>query len=201
MTEVSAVAFQSLPNDSREKILETVGHLQNHLEAKIIDERGNIVPFGTPGELCIRGYSTMLGYWEDERRTKETLDAAKWIRTGDKFILSEDGYGKIVGRIKELIIRGGENIAPKEIEDFMNTHPDILETHVVGIPDERLGEVICAFIRLADGKTLTQKELAAFCKGKIAHFKVPKYLRVCEAFPKTTSGKVQKFKLREQFKE
>lgn len=198
-TEGTAVAFETLPGDSDENVLHTVGHLQEHLEAKVIDTAGNCVPFGTPGELCIRGYSTMLGYWNDEQKTREILDKGKWMNTGDKFVLNENGYGKIVGRIKDMIIRGGENIAPKEVEDFLNTHPDILETHVIGVPDERMGEEVCAFVRLVADKLLPYDEMKAFCKGRMAHFKIPKFFRIVENFPKTSSGKVQKFKLREMF--
>ncbi|XP_058818356.1 medium-chain acyl-CoA ligase ACSF2, mitochondrial isoform X1 [Topomyia yanbarensis] len=200
MTEASAVLFQSLYDDSKENVLETVGHMTDHYEAKVVDRDGNTVPFGIPGELWVRGYGTMLGYWGDAQRTKETVDSDKWLRTGDQFILREDGYGKIVGRIKEVIIRGGENIFPREIEDFLNTHPKILETHCVGVPDDRMGEEVCAFVRLKNSsQSLDLSELKEFCKGCLAHFKVPKYLRVVEQYPKTTSGKVQKFKLVEMF--
>ncbi|XP_058447930.1 medium-chain acyl-CoA ligase ACSF2, mitochondrial isoform X1 [Malaya genurostris] len=200
MTEASAVLFQSLYEDSTEDILETVGHLTDHYEAKVVDLEGNTVPMGASGELWVRGYGTMLCYWNDVQRTKETLDVDKWLRTGDQFILRDDGYGKIVGRIKEVIIRGGENIFPREIEDFLNTHSKILETHCVGVPDDRLGEEVCAFVRLKDSsQSLDLSELKEYCKGKIAHFKVPKYLRLVEQYPKTTSGKIQKFKLVELF--
>ncbi|XP_053692203.1 medium-chain acyl-CoA ligase ACSF2, mitochondrial-like [Sabethes cyaneus] len=200
MTEASAVLFQSLFDDSKENILETVGHMTDHYEAKVVDRDGNTVPFGTAGELWVRGYGTMLGYWEDERRSKEIVDVDRWLRTGDQFVLRPDGYGKIVGRIKEMIIRGGENIFPKEIEDFLNTHPKILETHCIGVSDDRMGEEICAYIRLKEpSQTLDQAEVKEFCKGKIAHFKVPKFVRVVQEYPKTTSGKVQKFMLAEIF--
>ncbi|XP_055643372.1 medium-chain acyl-CoA ligase ACSF2, mitochondrial isoform X1 [Toxorhynchites rutilus septentrionalis] len=201
MTEASAVLFQSLHDDSKENVLGTVGHLTDHYEAKVVDGDGNVVPFGAPGELWVRGYGTMLGYWEDEIRTKETIDVDKWLKTGDQFVLREDGYGQIVGRLKEVIIRGGENIFPKEIEDFLNTHPAILETHCVAVLDERMGEEVCAFVRLKDpAHTVDMQGIGEFCRGKIAHFKIPKYLRVLEEFPKTTSGKVQKFRLQEMFK-
>nr|XP_029709408.1 acyl-CoA synthetase family member 2, mitochondrial-like isoform X2 [Aedes albopictus] len=201
LTEACGIVFQSMFHDTRELILDTVGHLMDHFEAKVVDGKGNAVPFGTPGELWVRSSGMMLGYWGDEKKTKETLDADGWLRTGDQFVLREDGYGKIVGRIKEIIIRGGENIFPREIEDYLNTHPKVLETHCVGVPDPRMGEEICAFVRLKEvGQTLNFDELKDFCKGKLAHFKVPKYLRVVDEFPKTTSGKVQKFKLVEMFK-
>jgi medium-chain acyl-CoA ligase, mitochondrial len=141
----------------------------------------------------------MLGYYGDEEKTKETIGDDRWLKTGDQFILREDGYGQIVGRIKELIIRGGENLFPKEIEDFLNTHPNILESYCVGVPDERMGEEVAAFVRIRAGTSLDETELKQFCSGKIAHFKVPKYLRVVDTFPKTVSGKIQKFKLREMF--
>lgn len=201
MTEASAVLFQSLFNESTENVLETVGHLTDHYEAKVVDKDGITVPFGTSGELWVRGYGTMLGYWGDEQKTKDTIDVDKWLKTGDQFQLREDGYGKIVGCIKEMVIRGGENIYPKELEDFLNTHPKILETHCVGVPDERMGEELCAYVRLQDPTmSLGHAEMKEFCKGKIAHFKIPRYLRVVDSFPKTVSGKIQKFKLVELFK-
>ncbi|XP_062547098.1 medium-chain acyl-CoA ligase ACSF2, mitochondrial-like isoform X2 [Armigeres subalbatus] len=202
LTEACGIVFQSLFHDTRDHILNTVGHLMDHFEAKVVDLQGNIVPFGTPGELCVRSTAMMLGYWDDEKKTKETLGDDGWLRTGDQFVLREDGYGKIVGRVKEIIIRGGENLFPREIEDYLNTHPKVLETHCVGVPDERMGEEICAYVRLKkEGETLTYEEVKEFCKGHLAHFKVPKYLRVVEEYPKTTSGKVQKFKLVEMFKD
>ncbi|XP_055589773.1 medium-chain acyl-CoA ligase ACSF2, mitochondrial-like [Uranotaenia lowii] len=200
MTEASAVLFQSLPGDSRDNILNTVGHMTDHYEAKVVDKDGNIVPFGTPGELWVRGYGTMLRYWADDLKSKETIDVDKWLRTGDQFIFNPDGYGRIVGRIKEVIIRGGENVFPKEIENFLNTHPAILETHCIGVPDERMGEEICAYIRMKDPSALIERaEISEYCKGNLAHFKVPKYIRVIKEYPKTTSGKIQKFKLLEMF--
>ncbi|KAF2897795.1 hypothetical protein ILUMI_08382 [Ignelater luminosus] len=200
LTETTAVCFHSLPVDEDEnKATETVGHLSDHLEAKVVDAKGCIVPFGTPGELYVRGYTTMLGYWDDEKKTKETITDDHWLQTGDQFILQEDGYGKIVGRLKDMIIRGGENIYPKEIEDFLNTHPDILETQVIGLPHERLGEEVCACIRIRENSKLTKESLMEFCKGKIAHFKIPSQLEIVDNFPKTQSGKVQKHLLRKQF--
>lgn len=198
MTETVACGFQSLPGEDRALAEEFVGHLSDHLEAKIIDEQGNTVPFGTPGELCLRGYCTMLGYWGDEKKTKEVIDTDKWLRTGDQFILYENGYAKIVGRLKEMIIRGGENLFPREIEDFLNTHPNVRETHVIGIPDEKMGEAVGAFIKLKDEtKSLTRDEIKEFCKGKLSHFKVPQYVVIVDHFPRTTSGKVQKVKFLE----
>lgn len=192
--------MQSLPDDTDEQVFDTVGHVQDHLEMKVINTEGETVPFGTPGELCIRGYSAMLGYYDDEAKTEEVFDKTRWFKTGDKFILSEKGYGEIVGRIKDLIIRGGENISPKEIEDVLMKHPNIIEAYAIGVPDKRMGEEICVFIRLNDTESnITQEEIKEFCQKKISHFKIPKYVEIVESFPKTTSGKVQKFKLREIF--
>ncbi|KAJ8936154.1 hypothetical protein NQ318_010565 [Aromia moschata] len=198
MSETTAVAFQSMPNDDENTSVTTVGHLQEHLEAKVVDDNDRIVPLGTPGELCIRGYISMLEYWEDQEKTKEILGSDKWLRTGDQVVLDENGYCRIVGRLKEMIIRGGENIFPKEIEDFLNTHPNIIETHVIGLPNERLGEEVCACVRVKENCTLTLEELRSFCQGQIASFKIPSALEIIESFPVTTSGKIQKFKLIEK---
>nr|XP_029709379.1 acyl-CoA synthetase family member 2, mitochondrial-like [Aedes albopictus] len=200
LTETTAVCFHSVRDESQENVLNTVGHLGEHWEAMVVDRNGGLVPFGEPGELCVRGYGTMLGYWEDEQKTKETIGADKWLKTGDQFVLREDGYGKIVGRIKEVVIRGGENIYPREIEDVLITHPDVREVHCVGVPDDRMGEEMCAFVRLHSDRTkLDRAQVKEFCKGKIAHFKVPKFVEIVDQFPKTTSGKIQKFKLLEMF--
>ncbi|KAG5674730.1 hypothetical protein PVAND_004682 [Polypedilum vanderplanki] len=200
LTETSAIAFQSLPEDSSQSVEDYVGTVSNNLEVKVIDRDGNLVKFGEPGELCVRGYSVMLGYWNDEVKTKEVLGEDRWLKTGDQFILNENGVGKISGRYKEMIIRGGENLFPREIEDFLNTHEDILETHVIGIPDERMGEEVGAFIRVKDKtKKLTREEIKKFCKGKLSHFKIPRYVIIVDEFPKTTSGKIQKFKFPEMY--
>ncbi|XP_055692886.1 medium-chain acyl-CoA ligase ACSF2, mitochondrial-like [Lutzomyia longipalpis] len=199
-TENSSVSFGIHYSDEN-KELDIAGQLQYHLEAKVIDAEGNLVPFGTPGELCVRGYFTMLGYWEDEAKTKEVLGRDGWLRTGDQFILYPDGYGQVVGRLKDMINRGGENIFPKEVENILVTCPQIAEAYVVGVPDERLGEELCAFVRLRDGvQTLSLEEVKEFCHGKISYFKIPRYLRIVDDFPKTLSGKIQKFKLQEQFR-
>ncbi|CAD7079649.1 unnamed protein product [Hermetia illucens] len=201
-TEATAVVGQSLPGETEDHVLHTVGHVTDHIEIKVIDKDGNTVPFGQPGELCIRGYLNCLGYYGDEEKTRELIGHDGWLKTGDQFILQEDGYGRIVGRLKEMVIRGGENIFPKEIEDFLNTHPDIMENHVIGVPDERMGEELCAFIRLRDGRPhLTHDDLKAFGAGKIAHFKIPRHIRIVHDFPKTVSGKIQKFKLVQQYKD
>ncbi|XP_055596674.1 medium-chain acyl-CoA ligase ACSF2, mitochondrial-like [Uranotaenia lowii] len=199
MTEMSGSIFNSDRRDTTESMLDTVGLLVDHLEAKIVDKTGQTVPFGTPGELLIRGYVNMLGYWNQPDKTKETIGEDRWLKTGDQFVLNPNGYAKVVGRLKELIIRGGENIYPKEIEDVLNTHPSILESHCIGVPDERLGEEVCAYVRLMDNAKFDMAELKSFCQGKIAHFKVPRHLRITELFPRTASGKVQKFKLLELF--
>lgn len=201
MTELSAVIFQSMYEETIQQMAETVGYIQEHVEAKVVDDKGQTVPFGERGELWIRCYSAMLEYWDDPEKTKETIGNDKWLKTGDQFVLQEDGYGKIVGRIKEMIIRGGENIFPKEIEDFLSTHPNVAEVHVVGVPDERLGEEMCAFVKLKPETMLSHADMKHFCKGNIAHFKIPRYLEIVEDFPKTQSGKIQKFKLLKQWED
>ncbi|KAL0880649.1 hypothetical protein ABMA27_001871 [Loxostege sticticalis] len=197
LTESTAGMFQSLPDDNIDVVAETVGFVHDHLEVKVVDEEGKTVPWGATGELMMRGYTTMLGYWDEPEKTRETVLEDGWLRTGDKFTLSPDGYGRIVGRIKDIIVRGGENIAPKEIEDLLNTHPDIIESQVVGISDERLGEELCAVLRISPGATVTLDDLKAHLSGKLARFKIPRVLRIAEDFPKTTSGKIQKYKLKD----
>ncbi|XP_063226814.1 medium-chain acyl-CoA ligase ACSF2, mitochondrial isoform X2 [Bacillus rossius redtenbacheri] len=171
------------------------------VNVKVVDAEGRMVPLGSPGELLVRGYCCMLGYWQDEDQTRQTIGPDRWLRTGDQFVLLEDGYGRVVGRLKDMIIRGGENIFPREIEDMLQTHPDILEAQVLGVPDPRLGEVVCCFARLRPGASLSAQQLRAYCTGKIAHFKIPLHVRFVTSFPKTTSGKIQKFKLQEQLVE
>ncbi|XP_053692204.1 medium-chain acyl-CoA ligase ACSF2, mitochondrial-like [Sabethes cyaneus] len=202
MTELSGASFMSDRGDPSEVVYDTVGRLMDHCEAKVVDGEGNTVPFGTPGELWIRGYGTMLGYWDDDLKTKEIITGNRWLRTGDQFVLRPDGYGAVVGRMKEVIIRGGENVFPKEIEDILNAHPKIIEAHCIGVPDERMGEEICAYVRLkepAEENFIHLDDINHFCREKIAHYKVPKILRIVEQFPKTTSGKIQKFKLLEMY--
>ncbi|KAF5285636.1 hypothetical protein FQA39_LY16542 [Lamprigera yunnana] len=199
LSETTCVSFQSLPEDEGdEEAMNSVGYIGDHLEAKVIDENDNIVPLETPGELCIRGYSTMLGYWEDGENTKKIMGSDKWLRTGDQFIIKHNGYGKVVGRLKDMIIRGGENIFPREIEDLLNTHPVVLENHVIGLPNERLGEEVCACVRIQQGSNFNHDSLIKFCKGKIANYKIPTQLRIVNSFPKTTSGKIQKYLLKQQ---
>ncbi|KAL0267708.1 UNVERIFIED_CONTAM: hypothetical protein PYX00_009900 [Menopon gallinae] len=197
LTESGPVAFMTRSDDGPEKVIKTVGRLMPHTEAKVVDANGNILPQNVPGELLLRGFLIMDGYWGDEERTKETITPTGWLRTGDQFIIDEYGYGKIVGRIKDLIIRGGENISPLEIEEFLITHPDAVDVQVFGVPDERLGEQVCACLKLKPGSNLTKAELQQYCKGNIAHFKIPHYIFFVDEFPKTDTGKIQRYKMRE----
>ena len=198
MTETSPVSFQSSVDDPLEKRVATVGRIQPHLEVKIVDAEGRIVPVGIPGELLTRGYSVMREYWGDEERTREAIDASRWMHTGDLAVLDEDGYCNIVGRIKDMVIRGGENIYPREIEEFLYTHPKIADVQVFGVPDERYGEQLCAWISIQEGETLTEDEVIEFCRDRIAHYKVPRHIRFVEAFPMTVTGKIQKFIMRQK---
>ncbi|XP_054501021.2 medium-chain acyl-CoA ligase ACSF2, mitochondrial isoform X2 [Agelaius phoeniceus] len=198
-TENSPVTFMGFPNDSIEQRTETVGYIFPHTEAKIQDpETGQPVPLNTPGELQIRGYCVMLGYWNDPAKTSEVITSERWYKTGDIGVLNEHGYCKIVGRCKDMIIRGGENIYPAELEQFLHTHPKVEEVQVVGVKDSRMGEEICACIRLRAGHDCTKEEIKAFCKGKISHFKIPRYVVFVSQYPLTVSGKIQKYKLKEQ---
>ncbi|WP_148861629.1 AMP-binding protein [Marinobacter fonticola] len=199
MTETSPVSTQTSSLDPFEKQVTTVGRTQPHLETKIVDPaNGNILPRGDIGELCTRGYSVMLKYWNNEEKTAEAIDEAGWMHTGDLATMDEDGYIQIVGRIKDMVIRGGENIYPKEIEEFLYTHPAIEEVQVTGIPDDKYGEELVAWIKLRpDAASVTAEDLQGFCKGKIAHFKIPKNYKFVDAFPMTVTGKIQKFKMRE----
>jgi fatty-acyl-CoA synthase len=181
-----------------EKQISTVGQIHPHLEVKIIDpETGLTVPLGTTGELCARGYSVMLGYWKNEDQTRSTIDPARWIHTEDLATMDEEGYVNIVGRIKDMIIRGGENIYPKEIEEFLFTHPKVTEVKVIGVPDIKYGEAVMAWVKLKEGESSSAEELSAYCKGKIAHFKVPKYFKFTETFPMTVTGKIRKIEMRQ----
>jgi fatty-acyl-CoA synthase len=198
MTETSPVSFQSAVDDPLERRVSTVGRVQPHIEVKIVDAAGCIVPPGMPGELLTRGYCVMQGYWNDPARTAEAIDVAGWMHTGDLATLDADGYCNIVGRIKDMIIRGGENIYPREIEEFLYRHPKIQAVQVFGVPDARYGEELCAWITLREGVTATPDEFTAFCRGQIAHYKIPRYIKVVEAFPMTVTGKIQKFVMREQ---
>jgi len=178
--------------------VETVGRVQPHLECKLVDEQGNIVPLGTPGELCTKGYSVMIGYWDDPQKTAEAIDADGYMHSGDLATFDEQGFGAIVGRIKDMIIRGGENIYPREVEEYLLGHPKIEDVAVVGLPDDKYGEEVCAWVRLEAGEAMNEEELRAFCKDQIAHYKIPRYIRFVDAFPMTVTGKVQKYLIRDQ---
>ena len=197
MTETSPVSFQSSRDDPIELRVSTVGRIQPHLEVKIVAPDGMTVPRGEPGELCTRGYSVMLGYWKDEARTAEAIDAGGWMHTGDLATLDDDGYCRIVGRIKDMVIRGGENVYPREIEEFLHGHPDVQDVQVIGVPDEKYGEELCAWIIPRAGAQLDADAVRDFCRGQIAHYKVPRYVRLVKEFPTTVTGKVQKFQMRE----
>jgi fatty-acyl-CoA synthase len=198
MTETSPVSFQGSTEDTIERRVSTVGRALPHVEAKVIDTEGRIVPCGTAGELLTRGYLVMLGYWNDEEKTREAIDAAGWMHTGDLATIDAEGYCNIVGRIKDMVIRGGENVYPREIEEFFYRHPKIQDVQVVGVPDARYGEELCAWIRLHDGETATTEEIRSFCQGQIAHYKVPRYVKFVDGFPMTVTGKIQKFLMRQQ---
>ncbi|XP_057667294.1 medium-chain acyl-CoA ligase ACSF2, mitochondrial-like [Diorhabda carinulata] len=199
LTETTGSTFQSLSNDDDDRITNTVGYLLDHLEVKVVDAEGYIVTRGVPGELCIRGYSILSSYYKDEEKTRSQIDSAGWFHTGDIFIIDEQGYGKIVGRLKDMIIRGGENIYPKEIEDYLNTHPDIIDSQVIGLPHERFGEEICACLRTKDNKQLTREDLQRFCEGTVAPFKIPSIVKILNDFPKTGTGKVNKMELKKLY--
>src|SRR5690606_37343262 len=188
---------------SPDRRVSTVGKVGPHLEVKIIDpETGLTVPRNTPGELCTRGYSAMLGYWNQPDNTADVIDQARWKHTGDLAVLDEEGYVSITGRIKDMVIRGGENIYPREIEEFLYTHPDILDAQVIGVPDERYGEELMAWVRLREGAPpMTAESLREFCTGKLAHYKIPRYVHVVDEFPMTVTGKVRKVEMREMAKE
>jgi fatty-acyl-CoA synthase len=198
MTETSPVSAQTDPDDPVEKRVETVGRPLPHVEIKIIDPgTGEVVPRGMPGEQCTRGYLVMLGYWNDAEATAKAIDAAGWMHTGDLAVMDEDGYVRIVGRIKDVIIRGGENVYPREVEEFLHTIPGVAEAQVIGVPCERYGEEVMAWVRLHAGATLTADDLKAACAGQIASYKIPRYWKFVDGFPMTVTGKVQKFRMRE----
>ncbi len=198
MTETSPGSFQTALDDPLERRVGTVGRALPHVEVKIIDEQGRIVPPGVRGELCTRGYLVMQGYWDDDERTAEAVDRVGWMHTGDLATIDDQGYCKIVGRIKDMIIRGGENVYPREVEEFLYGHPKIEDVQIIGVPDPKYGEQLCAWIKLREGDSATAEEIQAFCKDRIAHFKVPHYIQFVDAFPMTVTGKVQKFVMREQ---
>jgi fatty-acyl-CoA synthase len=198
MTETSPVSTQTSSDDPLDRRVSTIGRVHPHVEIKIVDADGRIVPCGTPGEFCTRGYSVMRGYWDDADKTAQSIDQAGWMRTGDLATIDEDGYCKIVGRIKDMVIRGGENIYPREIEEFLFRHPAIETVQVIGVPDENYGEELCAWVKLKADLSATPEDIQAFCKGQIAHYKIPRYIRFVDSFPMTVTGKVQKFIMREE---
>jgi fatty-acyl-CoA synthase len=200
MTETSPVSFQTRPDDPLDLRVGSVGRVHPHVQVKIIDADGRVTPRGAAGELLTRGYSVMRGYWGAPERTRETLDEGGWMHTGDLAVIDERGYCNIVGRVKDMIIRGGENIYPREIEEFLHEHPAVLDVAVVGVPDAKYGEAVCACIRLCGGVSVTEEDIIEFCRGQIAHYKVPRYVRFVESFPLTISGKVQKYLIREQLR-
>jgi fatty-acyl-CoA synthase len=198
MTETSPVSFQSSTDDPIELRVSTVGRVLPHLECKIVDpETGAVVPRGVAGELCTRGYSVMLGYWNDRDATAQAIDEAGWMHSGDLAVMNEDGYVSISGRIKDMIIRGGENVYPREVEEFLYGHPKISEVQVIGVPDPKYGEDICAWVRLREGAAATVEEIREFCRGQIATYKIPRYVKFTDEFPMTVTGKIQKFRMRE----
>jgi fatty-acyl-CoA synthase len=199
MTETSPVSTQTRADDDLERRTATVGRVMPHVEVKVIDPTSGLVVLpGTPGELCTRGYSVMLGYWEEPDKTAEAIDAARWMHTGDLAVMREDGYVNIVGRIKDLVIRGGENVYPREIEEFLYGHPDIEDVAIIGVPDARYGEELMAWIRMRPGAApLDADALRDFCAGRIAHHKIPRYVRIVDEFPMTVTGKIRKVEMRE----
>ncbi|HZZ84964.1 MAG TPA: AMP-binding protein [Anaeromyxobacteraceae bacterium] len=198
MTETSPVSTQSRTDDPLEKRVSTVGTIHPHLEIKVVDPAtGKIVPRGVPGELCTRGYSVMLGYWNNPGATREAIDPGRWMHTGDLATVDQDGYVKIVGRIKDMVLRGGENVFPREVEEFLYTLPAVADVQVIGVPDAKYGEELMAWVKLRPGYTISGDELRAFCKGKIATYKIPRYWKFCDGFPMTVTGKIQKYKMRE----
>jgi fatty-acyl-CoA synthase len=198
MTETSPVSTQTRADDDMDRRVSTVGRVHPHVEVKVIDpESGLVLPRGAHGELCTRGYCVMLGYWNEPEKTAEAIDSARWMHTGDLAVMDEAGYLNIVGRIKDMVIRGGENIYPREIEEFLYSHPDVEDVQVIGVPDARYGEELCAWVKVRPGSSLTTEQVREYCTGKIAHYKVPRYVRLTDEFPMTVTGKVQKFKMRQ----
>ncbi len=198
MTETSPVSFQSSTDDPLERRVSTVGRIHPHVEVKVVDLEGRIVPRGERGELCTRGYSIMLGYWDEAEKTEDVLDASGWMHTGDIAVIDDEGYCNIVGRIKDLVIRGGENLYPREIEEFLYKHPKIQDVQIFGVADDRYGEELCAWVRIRAGEKLSADDVRGFCQGQIAHNKIPRYVEFVEEFPMTVTGKIQKFVMREQ---
>ena len=201
MTETSPVSTQTRIGDQLEKQVGTVGRPHPHIEIKVVDAEGRIVPRGVPGELCTRGYSVMRGYWGDAEKTAEAIDAAGWMHTGDLATMDDDGYLVIVGRIKDMVIRGGENIYPREIEEYLYRHPAVIDVQVFGVPDTKFGEELCAWVKIRSGETVTEDDIRQFVRGQIAHYKVPRYVKFVEEFPMTVTGKMQKFIMRQTMAE
>jgi len=201
MTETGPVSFQTHVNDSLERRVQTVGRVLPHIEIKIVDGENRIVARGSEGQLKTRGYCVMPGYWNDPDRTAEAVDSARWIASGDLASIDDAGYCRIVGRVKDMLIRGGENIYPREIEEFLYTHPKVDEVEVIGVPDPKYGEEVCAWIKLREGEHATDDEIRSFCEGRIAHFKIPRFIKFVDAFPMTVTGKVQKYVMRDRMKE
>ncbi len=198
MTETSPVSAQTRYDEELDRRVSTVGRVHPYIEVKIVDPgTGLNVPRGEPGELCTRGYSVMLGYWDEPERTAEVIDAARWMHTGDLATMDEAGYVNIVGRIKDMVIRGGENLYPREIEEFLYGHPDIEDVQIIGVPDAKYGEELCAWVRLRPGAALTEEDVREYCRGRLAHFKIPRYVRFTDEFPMTVTGKIQKYKMRD----
>jgi fatty-acyl-CoA synthase len=198
MTETSPVSTQCATDDPLDRRVSTVGRAHPHVELKIVDPTtGAVLDRGQTGEVCTRGYSVMRGYWNNEEATRQAVDEARWMHTGDLATIDEQGYVNIVGRIKDMIIRGGENIYPREVEEFLFTHPDVADVQVIGVPSEKYGEELMAWVKPREGAAITGEELAAWCKGKIASFKIPRHWKLVDSFPMTVTGKVQKFKMRE----
>jgi len=200
-TETSPVNHLTLRDDAIEKRTGTVGRAVPWAEVKITDENDRVVPIGEKGEICVRGYLVMRDYWNDEERTRETIDQANWLHSGDIGVMDDEGYVQVVGRIKDMVIRGGENIYPREVEEFLYSHPKIAEVQVFGVPDDRMGEELCAWVQLYPGESMTEEELKAFCRDRITHFKIPRYVRFVDEYPMTVTGKIQKFIMREQMRE
>ncbi|HET8911308.1 MAG TPA: AMP-binding protein, partial [Ktedonobacteraceae bacterium] len=199
MTETSPVSTQTRIDAPFDKRVGTVGMVSPHLEVKIVDStNGQVVPLGQPGELCTRGYSVMLGYWNNPEATTGAIDQARWMHTGDLATMDAEGYLNIVGRIKDMIIRGGENVYPREIEEYLYTHPKVSDVQVIGVPDARYGEEIAAWVQVKAGETLTEEELKDYCKGQIAHYKIPRYIKFVDSYPMTVTGKIMKFQMRQQ---
>ncbi len=198
MTETSPVSMQTKLDDPLDKRVSTVGPVHPHVEVKIVDPSGHVIERGQIGEFLTRGYSVMLGYWNEPEKTQQAIDAARWMHTGDLGVMDEDGYVNIVGRIKDMIIRGGENVYPREIEEFLFSHPDIVDASVIGVPDPKFGEEIAAWIKIKPGSNLTEDAIKEYCKGKIAHYKIPRYVKITDSFPMTVTGKIQKYIMRQQ---